>query len=224
MADTETKVLENEKIASVHYDARCERIPGDPTMALVSVNGIEVDRVPTLYYFLKKKAAYSENNTCQSYCFCLPCVFHIYKSNHLMIMDLFRRLQEWKGPPTKESDIIWFRSALLRLLLVIPNPPSGLEERWKSASIATIFYDLQEISLHWHFIPWTSALVSTTSKTCRLWIQRNSAKQGIFRMIELFLSFYIESKSDIWTETKEAMQRHAYQKLGIDKFPEKTSS
>lgn len=206
-------------MASTDLEIRCERVPNDPCFAVITVNGIEVDRVPTLYSYLKKKAEYSESQRCRLFCCWTPCVFDIYETDHVVIMDLFRRLQDWKGPPVSKSDTIWFRAALMRILTVLPNPPPELRTRWTNADVQEVFQDLREISLHWHFIHFTKAWMVSGARACGGVLGKISehdvikTRQAIMKVIQSVLVFYADTSPDIWTDTKQNMKLHALRKL-----------
>lgn len=205
--------------SSTDLDIRCEGVPNDPSVAMILVNGIEVDRVPTLYSHLKQRVEYSENAHCRQFCCWTPCVFNVYETNHMVIMDLFRRLHTWKGPPKTKSDTIWFRSALLRILSIVPNPPPELGKRWREAETDELFRDLREISLHWHFIHLTKAWMASGARTCGHFIEKLSAqdmiktRQAILKVVQNVLLFYADTRPDIWTDTKQNMKLHALRKL-----------
>lgn len=189
----------------------CETIPGNPMLASIRVDGIEVDRVPTLYSYLKNNVKLSEHKQCQRFCCWVPCVFDVYEANHALMMNVFWRLQDWKGPPSNKADQIWFRTALLRILSFVPNPPPGLEERWKSVDIGELFLDLQKISLHWHFFDLKGSLLKRCMRRVQRFLEKTAPQRTTTKILRSVFDIYC-TREDIFSITKQSLENHALRK------------
>jgi hypothetical protein len=187
----------------MELDIRCEGNPGNPGEAILTVNGIEVDRVPTLYYYLKRKSDTS----------CIPCTSHIYRNDYEIILSIFEKIQTWNGAPKTEDDIHWFRMSLLRILSLVPNPPKGLKEKWWEGNPKDIFEDLRMLSLHWHFVDVPSVIFGMTLSGCTKLTKKSKRFESLAKTMQSILDIYGGYHMDVWQQTLLRMRQHATRKF-----------
>lgn len=177
-------------------DISCRVDPSDVCVAEVLLNGIVVDRVPTLLGYMMESGA-RRCSCCGS--------FRMSVYNMKIVQDLLEKIVEWNGPPNEKEEEMWFRNAMLRILQMVPNPPDGLEEKWRSAPIESVFEDLRTVIAYWHFVNVNKEAALFLGVKCLRVFNRKSP--GPTQFLKNVVSYFASGK-DVREETMDRLRMH----------------